>query len=166
MTPPFTPEAPRLWRCASAAPEGREEVARALGVSPTVAGLLIARGCADPDTAHRFLHPSLADLHDPFLLPDMDAAVTRLARAIEAREKILVHGDYDVDGVTSAALMTRVLRALGANVEAFVPHRREDGYDLRVSTVQRAAQEGVQLIVTVDCGIVAYDAAGCARELG
>jgi single-stranded-DNA-specific exonuclease len=166
MTPPFTPGAPRLWRCASGAPDGREELARALGVSPTVAGLLIARGCADSDSAHRFLHPSLADLHDPFLLPDMEAAVTRLARALESGETVLVHGDYDVDGVTAAALMTRVLRALGGNVQPFVPHRREDGYDLRVPTVQRAAQEGVQLIVTVDCGIVAHQAAECARELG
>src|SRR6266851_4321251 len=96
----------RLWRCAPAAPGAREELARALGLSSTVAGLLIARGCADPDDARRFLNPSLDDLHDPFLLPDMDIAVTRIARALETGEKILVHGDYDVDGVTAAALMT------------------------------------------------------------
>jgi single-stranded-DNA-specific exonuclease len=169
----------RLWRCEQHPLDGRErapqragthevggELARTLGVSRVVAGLLIARGCADPDAAHRFLHPSLDHLHDPFLLPDVDLAVSRLARAIEAGEKVLVHGDYDVDGVTAAALLTRVLRALGANVEPFVPHRRDDGYDLRVGTVQRAAQEGFRLIVTADCGIVAYEAAACARELG
>jgi single-stranded-DNA-specific exonuclease len=164
--PPLTPGAARLWRCAPEALDQRDELARALGVSSTVAGLLIARGCADPETAHRFLFPSLDDLHDPFLLPDMDAAATRLALAIERRERILVHGDYDVDGITSTALLTRVLRALGANVDHFVPDRREDGYDLRVHSVQRAAKQGVQLIVTVDCGIVACEAAEQARELG
>jgi single-stranded-DNA-specific exonuclease len=164
--PPFTPGGPRRWRCVAPAPDGREELARALGVSTTVAGLLIARGCADADAAHRFLNPSLSDLHDPFLLPDMEAAVARLARAIERGEKVLVHGDYDVDGVTSAALMTRVLRALGAQVEAFVPDRRDDGYDLRKHSVERAVESGVQLIVTVDCGIAAYQAAERAHELG
>ena len=166
MTPPFTLGAQRLWRCASAAMDGREELARAVGVSPTVAGLLMARGCADPDAAYRFLHPSLSDLHDPFLLPDMEAAVTRLAHALEAGEKVLIHGDYDVDGITAAALMTRVLRALGGNVIPFVPDRREDGYDLRQHTVEKAAGGGVQLIVTVDCGIVAHEAAERAHELG
>jgi single-stranded-DNA-specific exonuclease len=163
-SPSFTPGG--QWRCAADSAEGREELARALGVSTTLAGLLVARGCGDADAAHRFLNPSLSDLHDPFLLPDMEAAVTRLARAIETGEKVLVHGDYDVDGVTSAALMTRVLRALGAQVEPFVPDRREDGYDLQKHSVERAAQSGVQLIVTVDCGIVAYAAAERAHELG
>jgi single-stranded-DNA-specific exonuclease len=163
---PVSPSAQRLWRPVSLPADGREALAQELGVSPTVAGLLIARGCADAATAHRFLHPSLDDLHDPFLLPDIDAAVTRIARALETGEKILVHGDYDVDGVCAAALMTRVLRALGANVEPFVPHRREDGYDLRVATVRKKKEEGVSLIITVDCGIVAHEAAECARELG
>lgn len=168
MTDPslHTSRTHRLWLCPPFPADGCEELARVLGVSPTVAHLLIARGSADPAEAHRFLNPSLDDLHDPFLLPDMEPAVTRLARAIETGEKVLVHGDYDVDGVTSAALMTRVLRALGANVVPFVPHRREDGYDLQVHSVQRAAQDGVQLIVTTDCGIVAHEAAACARELG
>src|SRR5438093_217388 len=107
MTPPFTLGAQRLWRCASAAMDGREELARAVGVSPTVAGLLMARGCADPDAAYRFLHPSLSDLHDPFLLPDMEAAVTRLAHALEAGEKVLIHGDYDVDGISTFSPASR-----------------------------------------------------------
>jgi single-stranded-DNA-specific exonuclease len=156
----------RLWRCPTPVVDGREDLARALELSPTVAGLLIARGQSDPESARRFLHPSLDDLHDPCLLPDVEPAVDRLARAIESGEKILVHGDYDVDGVCAAALMTRVLRALGANVEPFVPHRREDGYDLRVGTVERSHQQGFPLILTVDCGIVAYEAAARARELG
>src|SRR5439155_1985949 len=95
----------RVWHCPPFPPDGREELAQALGVSPTLAGLLIARGCEDAAEAHRFLHPNLDDLHDPFLLPDIDKAVTRLAQALESGEKVLVHGDYDVDGVTAAALM-------------------------------------------------------------
>jgi single-stranded-DNA-specific exonuclease len=156
----------RLWRCNPLPIDGRDGLAQELGISPTTAGLLLARGCVDAASAHRFLHPSLDDLHDPFLLPDMDAAVTRIAHALETKEKILVHGDYDVDGVSSAALLTRVLRALGANVEPFVPHRREDGYDLRVTTVLKKKQEGFGLIITVDCGIVAHEAAECAIEQG
>src|SRR5262245_22172190 len=97
--PRSTPIAPRQWRHDPPPMDGREALAKELGGSPTVAELLIARGCADAEAAHRFLHPSLDDLHDPFLLPDVEIAVTRLARAVEAREKILVHGDYDTDGV-------------------------------------------------------------------
>src|SRR5438876_6684165 len=104
MTPPFTLGAQRLWRCASAAMDGREELARAVGVSPTVAGLLMARGCADPDAAYRFLHPSLSDLHDPFLLPDMEAAVTRPAPALPSRQQVPTHGDSGTDGISGHAL--------------------------------------------------------------
>jgi single-stranded-DNA-specific exonuclease len=162
----------RTWRWPTNSPatvahrDERDALARALGVTPTMAGLLIARGCEDADAAARFLQPELEHLHDPLLLPDADAAAERIAQAIQAGEKILVHGDYDVDGVTGAALLTRVLEVLGARVECFIPHRQEDGYDLRVATVQRVHAEGVRLIVTVDCGIVAFQAAEAARELG
>src|SRR5439155_19209407 len=101
-----------------------------------------------------------------FLLPDLGPAVERVARAIREGEKVLVHGDYDVDGVCSAALLTRVLRKLGAQVEPFVPHRQEDGYDLNVETVRRAHAGGARLILTADCGIVAFEAAEAAADLG
>lgn len=156
----------REWRWETNHREEREVLSRALGVTPTVAGLLIARGHGTPEAAHLFLNPSLEHLHDPFLLPDADRAADRIARAIEAGEKILVHGDYDVDGVAAAALMTRALETLGAPVTCFIPHRQHDGYDLQVETVRRAAGEGVRLIITVDCGILAFDAAEAARELG
>jgi single-stranded-DNA-specific exonuclease len=156
----------RTWRWNTNHREDREVLARALGVTPALAGLLIARGCADADAAARFLRPELDHLHDPLLLPDAAAAAERIARAVRTGEKILVHGDYDVDGVTGAALLTRVLEVLGAQVDCFIPHRQNDGYDLQVATVQRAHAEGVRLIVTVDCGIVAFAAAEAARELG
>lgn len=156
----------RDWRWESGHREAREMLARELGITPTVAGLLIARGHTTPEAAHLFLNPCLEHLHDPFLLPDADRAADRIARALETGEKILVHGDYDVDGVAAGALMTRLLLTLGASVDCFIPHRQHDGYDLQVETVRRAAAEGVGLIVTVDCGIVAFEAAEAARELG
>ncbi len=137
-----------------------------LGISPFVAGLLMSRGLESEASARRFLNPEMDQLHDPFLLPNIQPAIDRVTEAIRKGEKILVHGDYDVDGVCAAALMTRVLRVLKANVDVFVPHRRKDGYDLSVETVQRSAQEGVKVIITVDCGIVAFQAAEAARQVG
>lgn len=141
-------------------------LATALGVSPFLAQLLLSRGVTGADEGSRFLHPHLDHLHDPESLPDMGPAVERLARAVRDGERILVHGDYDVDGVCAAALVTRVLRVVKANVEPFVPHRRQEGYDLQVETVRRKAAEGVKVIVTVDCGTVAFEAAEAARDLG
>lgn len=158
--------ASKRWIPPAPCPEGCPELAAALGVSRHLAALLLARGAGSEADGRRYLAPSLEHLHDPFLLPDARPAVERLARAISGGEKILVHGDYDVDGVCGVALLTRVLKVLKANVEPFVPHRREHGYDLRPDTVRRAAAEGVRLIVTVDCGIVAFDSAEVARSLG
>ena len=141
-------------------------LARSIGVSLLVGGLLYSRGVQDAPSAERFLNPLLEHLHDPSLLPDIDAAVDRLALAVDRGERILVHGDYDVDGVCAAALLTRVLRVLKADVREFVPHRIEDGYDLQPETVRRAATEGTRLILTTDCGIVAFESVALARELG
>lgn len=147
------------------APEA-ESLAASLGISPLVAHLLLSRGIETDDAGGQFLHPHLDHLHNPELLPDIEPATERLARAIQTGDRILVHGDYDVDGVCAAALVTRVLRVLKANVEPFVPHRRQEGYDLQVETVRRKAAEGVKVIVTVDCGTVAFEAAEAARDLG
>src|SRR3954452_16329190 len=152
----------KKWRLPEPETPEAQALARQLDVHPIVASLLVDRGFGDEATARRFLDPRLDQLHDPFLLPDAGPAVERVARAIREGEKVLVHGDYDVDGVCSAALLTRVLRKLGAKVEPFVPHRKEDGYDLNVETVKRAAAEGVRLIVTADCGIVAFAASEAA----
>jgi single-stranded-DNA-specific exonuclease len=158
--------ASKRWILPGAPDPRAEELAPTLGVSPLVAHLLLTRGFRTEEEAGRFLHPEPEHLHDPMLLPDMEAAVERLARAVRDGEKILVHGDYDVDGVCAASLTTRVLRVLKADVEPFVPHRRVEGYDLQVETVKRVAAQGVQVIVTVDCGTVAFEAAAAAKELG
>src|SRR5947208_3563302 len=117
---------PKRWILPPPAPASSEEFARELSVPPLIGLMLLARGITTPEAGRRFLDPRLEHLHDPFLLPDARPAVERIAAAIRDSEKILVHGDYDVDGVCAAALVTRVLRVLKANVEHFVPHRRHE----------------------------------------
>lgn len=135
-------------------------------VSPVLARLFINRGLTTATAVREFLAPSLDALHDPFLLPDMQSAVDRLAAAVLNGELICIHGDYDVDGVTGAALLVRTLRALGANVAYRLPHRRREGYDIKAATVEELAGNGVRLIVTCDCGINAVEAVEKANELG
>ena len=138
----------------------------ALGLHPTVARLLCLRGFADPELARQFLHPSLDHLHDPFKLTDMTAAVQRLEQAIARRERIAIHGDYDVDGITSTVILRRALEMLGGDVVHFIPERLRDGYGLQPAAIERLHADGVSLIVSVDCGIRGIEAARRARELG
>ncbi|HEY0673689.1 MAG TPA: single-stranded-DNA-specific exonuclease RecJ [Longimicrobiales bacterium] len=157
---------PRWVARAQPAPGVAATLASELALPPALCRLLALRGFTQSDSAKRYLKPRLEELHDPFLLAGMDAAVERVRRAISAGEKILVHGDYDVDGICSAALYARVLRSLGATVQAFVPHRLTDGYDLGHAGVRAAAEFGATLILTGDCGIVAHEAVRAAADLG
>jgi single-stranded-DNA-specific exonuclease len=142
------------------------ELARAAGLEPAVARLLVLRGITDADAAGRFLQPSLDHLHDPMRLAGMAAAVERLLKAVAARERIAVHGDYDVDGITATVILRRTLELLGGDVVHFVPDRMRDGYGLNVPAIERLHAEGAAVIVSVDCGIRAAEAARRARELG
>ena len=110
-------------------------------IAPWAAAILVRRGFAEPEVAARFLKPMLRTLSDPFLLPGMDAAVVRVLAAVEKRERIVLYGDYDVDGVTSLTLLTRVLRAYGAEVATFLPHRVDEGYGLSGDGVARCVEE-------------------------
>jgi single-stranded-DNA-specific exonuclease len=141
-------------------------LASALGLHPTVARLLCMRGFGNPDEASRFLNPSLEHLHDPFRLADMDRAVVRLEQALARKEPIAIHGDYDVDGITSTVILRRTLELLGGTVSHFIPERLKDGYGLQPAAIDRLHAEGVSVIVSVDCGIRGADAARRARELG
>ena len=138
----------------------------ALGIAPVVARLLCQRGLGDPEVARRFLNPSLDQLHDPLRLADMRVAVDRIMAAIERRERIAIHGDYDVDGVTSTVILRRALELLGADVVHFIPERLKDGYGLQPAAIDRLHADGVAVVVSVDCGIRGLDAARRARELG
>src|SRR4051812_48400130 len=143
-----------------------EALAAALKISPVVAKLLCQRDLSDPELADRFLNPSVDHLHDPMLLADMGVAVDRILRALERKEKIAIHGDYDVDGVTSTVILRRALELLGADVIHFLPERLKDGYGLQPAAVERLHADGVALIISVDCGIRGAEAGRRARELG
>jgi single-stranded-DNA-specific exonuclease len=138
----------------------------ALQIGPAAAKVLVHRGFSDPTAASRFLHPAFEELHDPMTLRDMPAAVERIARAIRERERMLIYGDYDVDGTTSVVLLTKAFELAGGIATYHVPHRLKDGYGMRPEVVEAAAEQGVKLIVSVDTGIRAAEVVRRANELG
>ncbi|MCX8052232.1 MAG: single-stranded-DNA-specific exonuclease RecJ [Armatimonadetes bacterium] len=143
-----------------------EKLAREANLPLVVARLLVLRGITTTAEARAFFDPSLDHLHDPSLLPDVDIGVERLSAAIKSGEKICVHGDYDVDGVTGTALLFRTLKALRANVDYYLPHRRRDGYGFKPAAVAEAVRKGAGLIITCDCGITAHDTIRRAKDAG
>jgi single-stranded-DNA-specific exonuclease len=155
-----------IWEHLTCNDDAASRLAAALNLHPTLARLLCLRGLSDPETAQRFLNPSLDHLHDPYRLADMTRAVERLERAIAEKERIAIHGDYDVDGITSTVILRRALEMLGGDVVHFIPERLRDGYGLQPAAIERLHGEGVRLIVSVDCGIRGTDAAVKARDLG
>ena len=143
-----------------------ERLAAALGIAAVVARLLCQRGLSDPELAGRFLNPVLDHLHDPMLLADMSVAIDRIMMAIARKERIAIHGDYDVDGVTSTVILRRALELLGGDVVHFIPERLRDGYGLQPTAIERLQADGVALVISVDCGIRSGEASRRARELG
>jgi len=141
-------------------------LANALGVSPIVAGLLVARGYHDSGAAEAFLNPALNQLHDPFLMRGMTEAVNRLLHAIDNHEPVLIYGDYDVDGTTGTAVLLRALRMLGGTAGYHVPHRFTEGYGIQQAGLEKAFNEGYKLVVSVDCGIRAHEPLHWARDNG
>ena len=154
------------WILTEVEPADAAALSAALGLSLPAARVLCARGLSDPAAARRFLAPSAADLHDPFLLADMEKAAARLAQAIERKEPILLYGDYDVDGTSALVVLKKVLDLAGANATCFVPHRIRDGYGMKSEAVEDAAALGVKLIVSVDTGIRANQVVKHAAGLG
>ena len=146
--------------------EAESRLARRYAGQPPVSELLARRGIEDVDAAERFFHPSLRHLHDPFLMPGMDRAVARLNKAMGAKEKIMVYGDYDVDGTTAVALVYMFLRNYYSNIDYSIPTRAEDGYGISRATIDEAAERGFKLFIILDCGIKATDEVAYAREKG
>ncbi len=157
---------PRIWQSRACDEAAARVLEHELGVAPVTARLLSIRGLGDLDAARRFLTPSIEHLHDPFAMKDMTVAVDRILGAIARKERIAVHGDYDVDGVTSTVILRRVLEVIGADVVHFIPERLRDGYGLQPASVERLRAEGAHLVVSVDCGIRGVEAAQRAREVG
>ncbi len=143
-----------------------DDLVASLSLPRVVCQLLVQRGYTDIDAAKRFLRPRLEQLGDPYQLLGMTAAVDRLVRAVRAGETVLVHGDYDVDGMCSTALLTRALRALGGNIVPFIPHRLSDGYDLTDAGVQAALAAKARVVLTADCGTSALPAIAALTTLG
>lgn len=137
-----------------------------IGISPIVAQLLVNRGVRTPEQAQDFLFGGLSSCHDPFLMKDMSKAVERIKKAVSNKEKILIYGDYDVDGVTSTALLVHAFGEMGADFETFIPNRIEEGYGMNIRAVALARENGVKLIVTVDCGINSVKEIECANSYG
>src|SRR4051794_24165973 len=144
-----------------------EALSKNAGVSRVLAELLLRTGLRDGDTASAFLQPALAGLNDPFLLRNLEAAATRLRQAIAQREQVVVLGDYDVDGVSSTALLVMVLRRFGLNPRFVVPRRSEDGYGLSRSAIDRALEGGKpHLFIALDCGTNSHDETAYLRAQG
>ena len=157
------------WNYELPSPEvkaAEEQLALEVGVHPALGHLLAQRGFTTPHEAKRFFRPQLADLHDPFLMNDMQEAVDRLNEAMIRKERIMVYGDYDVDGCTAVALVYKFLRDYYPNVDFYIPDRYDEGYGVSKKGVEFAAETGVVLIIVLDCGIKAVEEIAYAKELG
>jgi len=144
----------------------QEQIKRELKIPTVMAKILINRGIRDVPTGRDFLYPSLDHLIDPFLMADMHRAVARIWQALDSNEAIMVHGDYDVDGVTGTALIVNTLKALGADVSFYIPHRLEEGYGISKGAIDICVKQGRTLLVSVDCGITAIEETRYANEQG
>jgi single-stranded-DNA-specific exonuclease len=156
---------PHRWLLPASDENAVRTLGAALAIGRPAAAVLVRRGLSDPDSARRFLKPSLDDLHPPWLLRDMAPAVERLRRAILNREKVLIYGDYDVDGTTAVVLLTKAIELAGGAARYHIPHRLKEGYGMRPEVVEAAAEAGVHLIISVDTGIRAAEVVRRANEL-
>jgi len=154
------------WKISTSHQDKVQEISGELNIHPLIIQVLSNRGIEEKDSIYNFLHPSLKNLHSPFHMKDMDKAVDRITKAILNREKIVIYGDYDADGVTSTALLLDFLQGLGGNVSYSIPNRLEEGYGLNREALDQIAQSGTQLVITVDCGISNIQEIAYARMLG
>ncbi len=144
----------------------KDELAKELNLHPVLVELLVNKGMETAREATRFLYPRLEDLHDPFLLPDMDKAIRRIEKALGNKERILVYGDYDVDGTTAVALVYKFFRGITNNIDYYIPDRYDEGYGISFQGIDYAVNTGVKLIVSLDCGIKAVTKVAYAKEKG
>lgn len=156
---------PKHWNIASTS-EQAEQLAASLKTSPLIAQMLLNRGLSEIEACQRFLSPSLKFLHDPAQIPNLPKAAERVAKAIRQGQKIVVYGDYDVDGITGTAILWHAIRLLGGQVDYYIPHRLEEGYGLNAEAITQICDAGAKLIITVDCGVTALAEASIAARRG
>jgi single-stranded-DNA-specific exonuclease len=156
---------PKRWNLAPPDPAA-SELAGALKISPLVAQIMLNRGVHEAQDCRDFLRPNLKCLHDPFLIPNLRKAAERIAQAIRDKQKIVIYGDYDVDGITATSILWHAIKTLGGTGEFYIPHRIEEGYGLNSEAIEHICRDGAQLIITVDCGITAIKPAKIARDRG
>ena len=156
----------RVWESNESDPALVEALTQSLGVHPLIASILVHRNIKGIEEARRFLSPSLGDLHDPRQMKDMDLAVGRILQAVRNKQSICIYGDYDVDGVTSVAVLSGFLNSIGVSPAFYIPSRLDEGYGLNLQSVAEIAGRGTQLLITVDCGITDLAQVAQARKLG
>ncbi|MDR1743167.1 MAG: single-stranded-DNA-specific exonuclease RecJ [Dysgonamonadaceae bacterium] len=144
----------------------KEKLSQEVNIDPVLAELLIRRGIDTKDEVQRFFRPDLKDLHDPFLMPDMEKAIKRIEKAIGDKERILIYGDYDVDGTTAVSLVYKFLRRITNNLDYYIPDRYDEGYGISEKGIEYAEKTGVKLIISLDCGIKAIAKVASAKEKG
>ena len=143
-----------------------KEIAQKFNISELIASILLNRGITEEEKIRVFLNPTRYDFYDPFLLPDIDIAVERIIKAINNKEKIIIFGDYDVDGITSTTVLKKFLDERGMKVSTYIPNRLKEGYGLSKQAIKQIAEEGFDLIITVDCGISGIEEVEYANSLG
>lgn len=156
----------KKWECNKIDEEKVDEFSKKNNVSRLLSKVMLSRGFTDDAEVQKFLHPKLDELYDPFLINDMDIAVNRIMEACERKEKVTIYGDYDVDGITSIAVLKSFLLEQGMNVDHYLPSRLEEGYGLNNDAIKKIYEQGTKLLITVDCGISAFNEIEYANELG
>lgn len=155
----------KKWKILSSSQEAINQLQASLKINATLCNILVQRGIDTYEKAHAFFRPQLSHLHSPWLMKDMDKAVTRILQAFDRQEKILVFGDYDVDGTTAVASMFQFVSAIYPNVQFYIPHRYREGYGISKLGIDFAKQENISLIISLDCGIKSTALIGYAKEL-
>lgn len=156
----------KRWILKNQDKETIEYLSRELSLNPLVVNVMMNRGLKSKEEMNAFIRPDICRFHDPYLLKDMDKAVRRIRKAIEQKETVAVYGDYDVDGITSVSVLYLALKEMKADVIYFIPDRSKEGYGVNADAVRRLGEQGVSLIITVDCGITAIDEVRLGKELG
>ncbi len=156
---------PKRWKLVPPHPQAQALAGR-LKASPVLAQALLNRGLSDPEACRQFLSPTPKDLLDPSALANLPKAAQRIARAIGDKEKIVIYGDYDVDGITATAILWHAIHTLGGKADFYIPHRLEEGYGLNTEALHQIIDHGARLIITVDCGVTAVEPAEVARQRG